>query len=92
MQQTCELDSWFSHAAHAFLIPEPASILASYTQKFEDVRLDLIGYPQLTALFDCAADALGRAPPSPGVIRGRDIQRAPELSLVMLTDALGPTL
>jgi hypothetical protein len=80
-----DLDNWFNHATHAFLIREPAPVLASYTQKFEDVSLDLLGYPQLAALFDRAADALGHAPP---VIRGSDIQQAPELSLVMLTDAL----
>jgi len=79
------LDSWYSHATHAFLIREPASVLASYTQKFDNVSLNLLGYPQLAALFDRAADALGHPPP---VIRGSDIQRAPELSLVMLTNAL----
>lgn len=29
-----DLDNWFRHATHAFLIREPASVLASYTQKF----------------------------------------------------------
>lgn len=81
-----DLDDWFGRATHAFLIREPASVLASYTRKFEDVSLDLLGYPQLAALFDRAADALGHAPP---VIRGQDIQRAPEQALPPLCDALG---
>lgn len=81
-----ELGSWFGAATHAFLIREPAAVLASYTQKFEDVSLILLGYPQLAELFDRAADALGAAPP---VIRGADIQSAPEHALPKLTAALG---
>ena len=80
-----DLTHWFGKATHAFLIRDPASVLASYTQKYEDASLDLLGYPQLAALFDRAADALGHAPP---VIRGSDIQRAPELALLQLTTAL----
>lgn len=81
-----DLDGWFGAAAHAFLIREPASVLASYTRKFEDVTVELLGYPQLAVLFDRAADALGRAPP---VIRGVDIQRAPRAALALLTETLG---
>ena len=80
------LDRWFARASHAFLIREPASVLASYRAKYDHVSLALIGYPQQADLFDRAADALGRAPP---VIRGRDIQNAPEKALPALTAALG---
>ena len=81
-----DLDAWFDRATHAFLIRPPAAVLASYAAKFEDVSLDLIGLPQQVELFERAADRLG-APPV--VIRGSDIQQAPEAALRRLTGALG---
>lgn len=81
-----DLDAWFDRATHAFLIRPPAAVLASYAAKFEAVSLDLIGLPQQIELFDRAADRLGAPPP---VIRGSDIQRAPEAALKRLTGALG---
>ena len=81
-----DLDAWFDRATHAFLIRPPAAVLASYAAKFEAVSLDLIGLPQQVALFERAADRLGAPPP---VIRGSDIQRAPDAALKRLTCALG---
>lgn len=79
------LDGWFGSASHAFLIRPPEDVLRSYSAKYDNVSLDLVGYPQQAALFDRAADRLGRPPP---VIRGSDIQRSPEPALRALTAAL----
>ena len=80
-----DLDQWFDRATHAFLIRPPEAVLASYAAKYETVTLDLVGYPQQRALFDRAADRLGRPPP---VIAGADVQRRPEAALRALTAAL----
>lgn len=81
-----DLGQWFDRATHAFLIRPPEPVLASYVAKHETVTLDLVGYPQQRALFERAADRLGRAPP---VILGPDIQARPEPALRALTAALG---
>jgi len=81
-----DLSTWFGLATHAFLIRPPEAVLASYTAKYEEVSLELVGYPQQAALFERAADLAGAAPP---VIRGDDIRRAPEAALRALTAALG---
>lgn len=80
-----DLEGWFDHATHAFLIRPPAEVLRSYTAKYDRATLDLIGLLQQAALFDRAADRLGAPPP---VIRGEDIQRRPEAALTALCQAL----
>jgi len=78
MQAGFDVSGWFDAADHAFLIRRPEAVLASYAAKYETVSLDLIGLPAQAELFDRAADRLGRAPP---VLRGEDLQRAPEAAL-----------
>ena len=54
---------WTQRVTNVFLIRAPAAVLASYTQKREDVTLAEIGLPQQVALFDRVAQRLGFAPP-----------------------------
>ena len=86
MRPEFDIAGWFEQAIHAFLIREPASVLASYTAKYDHVSLDLIGLPQQVELFERAADLSGKPPT---VVRGRDIQAKPEAALRQLTAALG---
>ena len=73
--------------SNAFLIRAPEAVLASYARKRPGpLGLDEIGLPAQLALFERAADRLGRAPP---VIDGRDVQADPRGMLGALCAALG---
>lgn len=76
---------WTQHCRNAFLVRDPALVLASYTQKRADVTLADIGFPRQTELFDREADRLGRAPP---VVEGADVLRDPASTLSKLCVAL----
>ena len=70
-------------------LPHPRSrhcVLASYTQKREDVTLADIGFVQQAEIFAREADRLGHAPP---VIEGVDVLRDPAATLSKLCAALG---
>jgi hypothetical protein len=71
---------------NAFLIRDPAAVLASYVAKRGDVTLADIGIVQQRELFEQEADRLGRAPP---VVEGADILSAPGRVLTRLCAALG---
>ena len=74
--------AWSDRLANAFLIRAPEPTLASYAQKRSaDFTLAEIGLPAQLALFNRAADRLGRAPP---VIEGADILKNPEGALARL--------
>jgi hypothetical protein len=60
---------WVAGRANAFLIRDPAEVLASYAVKRAEVTLDDIGVVRQRELFDREADRMGRAPP---VVRGAD--------------------
>ena len=77
---------WMAEVRNAFLIRDPAAVLASYVQKRSDVGLADIGIVQQRELFEQEADRLGHAPP---VIEGEDVLRAPAETLARLCDALG---
>lgn len=77
---------WIERLANAFLIREPAQVIASYVRTREAVDDDDLGYARQRALFDRAADRLGRAPP---VIDADDVQRDPPGVLAALCRALG---
>ena len=81
-----DLTGWFDAATHAFLIRPPEEVLASYTAKYDQASLGLIGYPMQSDLFARVADRLGHAPP---VIRGSDVQRNAAAALPALCQALG---
>lgn len=77
---------WIGEVRNAFLIRDPASVLASYVAKRSDVTLADIGIVQQRELFEQAADRLGRAPP---VVEGTDILADPPRMLATLCAGLG---
>ncbi len=77
---------WSDRCVNAFLIRSPESTLASYAQKRQGFTLEEIGLPAQLAIFNRAADRLGRAPP---VVDGADILKDPEGTLRLLCAALG---
>jgi hypothetical protein len=77
---------WAAARRNAFLIRDPAEVLASYTQKRAEVTLDDIGAVRQRELFEREADRLGKAPP---VVRGADVLADPRRVLRRLCEALG---
>lgn len=77
---------WTDACVSAFLIRDPAAVLASYAAKRAEVALADIGVVRQRELFDREADRLGRAPP---VVEGADILADPERGLTALCAALG---
>ena len=71
---------------HAFLIRDPARVVASYAAKREAVRPEHLGTARQVDYFDREADRLGHAPP---VIDSGDVSRDPETTLALLCEALG---
>ena len=71
---------------HAFLIRDPARVVASYAAKRVAVRPDHLGTDKQVEFFDREADRLGHAPP---VIDSADILRDPAAMLQKLCAALG---
>lgn len=71
---------------HAFLIRDPARVVASYAAKRVSVRPDHLGTDKQVEFFDREADRLGHAPP---VIDSADILRDPPAMLQKLCAALG---
>jgi hypothetical protein len=78
--------AWLAQVRNAFLVRDPAAVLASYAAKRGDVTLADIGIVQQRELFEQEADRLGRAPP---VVEGVDILAAPARTLARLCAALG---
>ena len=78
--------AWIGRVRNAFLIRDPAAVLASYVAKRGEVTLADIGIVQQRELFAQEADRLGRAPP---VVEGADILAAPGRMLARLCEALG---
>ena len=71
---------------HAFLIRDPARVVASYAAKREAVLPDHLGTARQVEYFDREADCLGHAPP---VIDSADVLRDPEATLRLLCAAIG---
>lgn len=69
---------------NAFLIRDPARVLASYTRQWTDVGLDEIGLPQQVEIFETIAQRIGKAPP---VLESNDILADPRGCLVRLCSA-----
>ena len=70
---------------HAFLIRDPARVIASYANKRVSVTLADLGFENQLAYFEREADRLGRAPP---VIDSADVLADPEGMLKLLCSAL----
>lgn len=77
---------WAEACVNAFLIRDPARVLASYVRKRGEVTLAEIGVERQAELFEREADRLGRAPP---VVEGRDVLADPDRMLSVLCAALG---
>jgi hypothetical protein len=78
--------SWTASCVNAFLIRDPAAVLASYVKKRGEVSLADIGVERQGELFDRECDRLGRAPP---VVEGADVLADPAGTLSRLCGALG---
>ena len=76
---------WMAACRNAFLIRDPAAVLASYVRKRAQVTLEDIGVVRQRELFDREADRLGAAPP---VIDGADVLADPARALARLCAAL----
>lgn len=77
---------WTAEVVNAFLIRDPVAVLASYTQKWDEVSLEAIGLPRQVELFEREADRLGKAPP---VIAASDVLADPRATLSALCHACG---
>jgi hypothetical protein len=77
---------WTDGFVNAFLIREPAAVLASYARVRQDFTLEEIGLSAQLALFERAADRLGRAPP---VVEGAQVLADPRGMLIALCAACG---
>ncbi|RYF92150.1 MAG: HAD family hydrolase [Caulobacteraceae bacterium] len=77
---------WTAGCVNAFLIRDPAAVLASYVRKRGEVTLADIGVERQGELFDRECDRLGRAPP---VVEGADVLANPRATLTTLCAALG---
>ena len=80
-----DIDDLAAHT-HAFLIRDPARVVASYAAKRIVVRPDDLGVARQRAFFGRHADRLGEAPP---VVDAADILANPPVMLASLCPALG---
>jgi len=77
---------WLASMTHAFLIRDPAPMLASLEEKLGRFDLDATGLPQQVEIFDFVVRTTGRVPP---VVDSADLLAAPEPMLRALCAALG---
>ena len=77
---------WLDALTHAFLIRDPAEMLASFAKVVPDPALDDTGLPLQCELFERVADRTGQPPP---VIDSRDVLEDPPGMLARLCGALG---
>ncbi|MDH4105906.1 MAG: sulfotransferase [Gammaproteobacteria bacterium] len=77
---------WLDSVTHAFLIRDPAAMLASLGEKLAEFDLLATGLPQQVEIFEHVLARTGRAPP---VLDSADLLRRPEPMLRALCDALG---
>ncbi|MDX1532502.1 MAG: hypothetical protein R3362_13305, partial [Rhodothermales bacterium] len=77
---------WLAGLRHAFLIRDPAEMLASLARVLPEPRLEDTGLPQQVELFERTAAGAGAPPP---VLDARDVLEDPEGLLRALCAALG---
>lgn len=77
---------WMGRLSHAFLIRDPAEVVASYLKSRSSVTEEDIGLPQQVRLFDEVCDRFGVAPP---VIDADDFLLDPESHLRALCGHFG---
>ena len=76
----------FGGFTHAFLIRDPALMIASYLRKRESAGFEDFGLDRQAEFFEREADRLGRAPP---VVDAGDVLANPEATLTALCRSLG---
>jgi hypothetical protein len=76
---------WLGSVTHAFLIRDPAPMLASLGEKLGDFEIEATGLPQQVEIFDYVQRTTGRAPP---VVDATDLLASPESMLRALCAAL----
>lgn len=79
-------DAWFSQVRHAFLVRDPAAMIASYAQKRGSVSAEDLGLARQVSLYQRVQELKGQAPP---VIDSRDVLENPAEMLRLLCDTLG---
>ena len=77
---------WLGSVTHAFLVRDPAPMLASLGEKLGDFGLEATGLPQQVEIFDFVRRSTGRVPP---VVDAADLLAAPGPTLRALCAALG---
>ena len=77
---------WLGAMTHAFLIRDPAPMLASLEDRLGRFDLDATGLPQQVEIFDFVVRTMGRVPP---VVDSADLLAAPEPMLRARSDSPG---
>ena len=77
---------WLGRVVNAFLIREPARVLASYVQLRGAVTADDVGYAHQRAIFEQVRAETGRTPP---VLDAADVLANPREMLTGLCEAIG---
>src|SRR5262245_57428998 len=81
-----EIDrDWLSTVTNAFLIREPAEVVASFTRIVGSPRIEDTGLPQQVEIFDLVRRRTVRVPP---VVDAKDVLQDPERMLRLLCNAL----
>jgi hypothetical protein len=78
--------AWLGDLTNAFLIRDPAGVVASYAKVRGEPTLEDLGFPQQVEIFRSCADRLGQAPP---VVDAADLLAAPGPMLSLLCERLG---
>jgi hypothetical protein len=77
---------WMAHVRHAFLIRPPAEVAASFSDRWEGMRAEDLGFARQAELYDHVCALAGTAPP---VLEARDVLSDPPGMLRALCRALG---
>jgi hypothetical protein len=77
---------WLGALTHAFLVRDPAPMLASLGEKLGQFELEATGLPQQLEIFEYVRHTTGRVPP---VLDAADLLTAPEPMLRALCASLG---
>jgi Sulfotransferase domain len=77
---------WLAGVSNAFLVRDPAGVIASYAKVRGEPTLEDLGFPQQVEIFRSCADRAGAPPP---VVDAADLLAAPEPVLRLLCDRLG---
>jgi hypothetical protein len=77
---------WVGRVTNAFLVRDPAGVVASYARVRGEPTLEDLGFPQQVEIFRACADLIGSAPP---VVDAADVLADPRGVLTLLCERLG---